>query len=202
MAFEVEIQVSDPKFFEALGNPEGFMPILGEAMTNIITRYRELAEVYAPESEANKPGRFNPRTGEPMGYYERGRGWWYPVLGHRALGLMGEIPLLRPHLKSPKTMGATALLAVGFQGVAGYKLRATSEQMHDRWSTEVQQNAEDVIGMLSNIASYSGLVVGLEQVELHRSRGWQTVVDVWDSTEMELTVDTQTAGALREYYNI
>jgi hypothetical protein len=33
---------------------------------------------YPPATEANRPGRVD-QDGNPMGYYERGRGWWYPV---------------------------------------------------------------------------------------------------------------------------
>ena len=202
MTFEVEITQSDPRFFEALQNPDGFIPVLGEAMKNIIDTYEERASVYAPESEANKPGRFNMLTHEPMGFYERGRGWWYPLLTHNTMGLAKEIPLLHVNLKAPHTKDVTTLMASGIRGVAGYRLIENSEQMHDRWTTEVQQNASEVIGKMSNSASYSGLVQGLLQVTLHRSRGWKTVVDTWESPEMQQVVTDETIKAIDQYYNL
>jgi hypothetical protein len=199
--YQVTITYSDPKFFEALADPEGFMPYLAGAMENIVTAYKEAAWDYAPESEANRPGRVN-ADGDPMGYYERGRGWWYPVITHNAIGLGAEIPLLKPHTKSPKTMGAMALIAQGFAGVAGYKLIPSSEQMHDRWVTNVQQNASNVIGRLSNTASYSGFVQGLDQTALHQSRGWQTVMDTWGRSDLQDTINVETLQALKAYYNL
>lgn len=43
------------------------------------------AEGYPPSSEANLPGRID-EDGRPLGYYERNRGWWYPLLRRSSLG--------------------------------------------------------------------------------------------------------------------
>lgn len=196
---EVTIQIDDPDFFKALENPAGFMPHLGQAMQEILQSYQEVAEVYAPESEANRPGRFD-QEGRPMGYYERGRGWWYPLITHNRLGMGSELPLLRPHDKAPKTMHAKTLMAEGFPGVAGYKLIPGSEQMHDRWSSEVHTTVDGVIGNLRNVASYAGDVQGKEQIPLHASRGWRTVEQSWEDPQVQAAVTEATNKALDAYY--
>jgi hypothetical protein len=197
--FDVTIDVQDPDFFKALEDPEGFLPYLGQAMQNILTVYQSVAEVYAPESDANSPGRFD-QEGRPMGYYERGRGWWYPLLTHNTLGLKDEIPTLRPHSKAPVTMKSMALMALGFPGVAGYRLIPNSEQMHDRWVWEVIFDPSEVIGNLSNIASYSSYVQGLDQVQLHQSRGWRTVMNSWEDPSVQSILMDETMKAVDAYY--
>lgn len=198
---QIDISYDDPEFFEALKDPDGLLPYLGDAMENILSVYQTVAEEYAPESEANRPGRFNMETKEPMGYYERGRGWWYPLITHITLG--GEdLPTVKPHKKSPKTMKSMRLLAVGFKGVAGYKLVPSSEQMHDRWEIGVGITSREVVGHLRNTASYSDLVQGSEQMGLHASRGWITVMTSWEDREVQDAVYSETAKALEKYYNI
>jgi hypothetical protein len=200
--YSVTIEYSDPRFFEALADPEGFLPFLADAMQNIVDAYQEIASVYAPESEANRPGRVD-KDGRPMGYYERGRGWWYPLTTHNTMGMGAEIPLLKPSTKAPKTMSITTLMAQGFTGgVTGYKLIPNSEQMNERWTNSVQQSASEVIGRLNNSASYSGLVQGMSQTALHRSRDWRTVVDAWAGDELSGIIIDETMQALKAYYNL
>lgn len=175
---ELTIEESDPEFFKALQNPQGFLPHLATAMENIVSEYQARAEVYAPESEANAPGRVN-ADGWPMGWYERGVGWW------------------EPDNRSIKRKGI-AVKDIAFQNIR-YRLTEPSQQMGDRWVTEVQQTANEVIGFLSNTATYSGYVQGMEQIALHRSRGWQTVMDIWESG-LQVEVDVQTTKALEAYY--
>jgi hypothetical protein len=203
MPVEMTITESDPTFFDALREPAKFMPILAESMKNIIEIYEERASVYAPESEANHPGRFSLVNHLPMGFYERGRGWWYPIMRQHTLGF-GGVQTIQPTMKAPKTKEITALRAVGMeiQGVVGYHLRETSEQMGDRWSTEVQQQSDAVLGMLSNTASYSGLVQGLMQAKLHRTRDWKTVIDTWEGDAMQMTVTDETMKAIDQFYHL
>jgi hypothetical protein len=200
-AVELQITYSDNAFFEALLDPGSIGPHLAEAMKNIMAEYQAVAAEYAPESEANKPGRVD-QDGNPMGYYERGRGWWYPLVTHNTLAGEGEIPVLRPHTKAPKTMKASTLAAVGIKSVTGYRLNPTSEQMADRWSTSVTQSGDEVVGQLTNTASYSDLVQGLEQVLLHQSRGWRTVVTSWQDNDLVLFVNDQTFKAINAFYHL
>ena len=200
-AFEVEIRFDDPDFFKALQDPEGFMPFLASAMQEILTVFEKVASNYAPESEANRPGRFD-SEGKPMGYYERGRGWWYPLITHNALGMGSELPTVKPHLKSPKTLSSMSTLAVGFKGVAGYRLVPNSEQMHDKWVWDVIPSNEEVIGNLSNLASYSSYVQGMDQTGLHASRDWQTVMVSWESDEVQKATMDYTIDAIDAYYRL
>lgn len=195
---QIEITWEDPEFFRALEDPDGFLPYLSEAMQKILTVYQSVAEVYAPESEANRPGRVD-QEGNPMGYYERGRGSWYPLVTHATLG-EADLPTVRPHLKSPTTLKTTALLAEGLGRVTGYRLRPTSEQLHDRWLWEVIQDPHEIIGNLANTASYSSYVQGLSRTKLHEKRGWQTVMVSWGDPRVQHTVDEATLKALTEYY--
>ena len=133
-----------------------------------------------------------------MGYYERGRGSWYPLV--TKLTLNEDLPKVRPHLKAPSTLKTPALLAEGFSNVVGYRLRPTSQQMHDRWLWEVIQDPTEIIGNLSNTATYSGYVQGLRRTKLHESRGWIEVLESWDDSRVQSVVDEATLKALNEYY--
>jgi hypothetical protein len=137
-----------------------------------------------------------------MGYYERGRGWWKPVTYHIRPSLRGEIPTLKLHSKAPYTMGAEVLGAEGIDGVTGYELVGGSEQMHDRWEHGVSTAEGDVVGLLKNTASYSGEVQGFEQLPLHASRAWRTVMDSWKDPDVQHTVDAETMHAVDKYYNL
>jgi hypothetical protein len=198
---DITITEDDPKFFEALENPEGFLPILAEAMANIMTEFVAGVEKPAPESDANAPGRTD-RNGRPMGYYERGRGWWYPIRTHNKLGLGRDLPRLGLNARAPHTLGSRALIAKGINGVAGYKLSAVSEQLEENWRADVIQNADEVIGILSNLASYGGYVQGVDQTALHQSREWNTYLDIWESAHMQAVVVDETMKALKTYYNL
>jgi hypothetical protein len=198
--FEVVIEWDDPQFKQALEDPQGFVPHLALAMKDITEGFQDQASVYAPESEANAPGRVD-QDGHPIGFYERGRGWWYPVMNRSTLG-KGAMGTVRPNLKAPTTFRRRAMLAAGFPGVIGYKLRPTSEQMHDQWSNEVSVEQDGVTGRVTNEASYSDDVVGLGQTALHQSRGWTNVELVWNSQDMQNLVDEVTLRALNDYYNL
>ena len=201
MDISVQIDYDDPEFFKALENPEGFFPILGDAMENILTVFEAVASEYAPESEANRPGRVD-EEGHPIGYYERGRGWWYPLVTKREISIKEDLPVLRPHTLAPKTMEARTLLAEGIRAVAGYRLIPNSEQMHDQWEQGVGITAHEVTGFLRNTASYSDYVQGASQIDLHKKRGWQTVITSWNSPEVQRAVDEQTTLAIVKYFRV
>ena len=196
---EYTIDIQDPGFFKALENPDGFLPFLDRAMANTLTAFQAVAEIYAPESEANRPGRVD-ENGDPMGYYERGRGWWYPLLTHNTMGMAEEIPVIGPHSKSPTTLKSIKTLAIGIKGVAGYKLIPNSQQMHDRWTWDVNHSSGEVIGHLMNSATYSPYVQGMEQDPLHRVRGWSTVMDSWEDDLTQSTVMDEVKLAVDAYF--
>lgn len=197
---EIEIVQEDPEFFQALEDPKGFYPFLVDAMRNIMAAYKTQAEIYAPESEANKPGRVT-KDGKPMGYYERGRGWWYPLLTHNTM-TQGEFPEMGIHSKAPKTMGTTTIAMKDIPVVKGYRLIPSSEKMHDQWSVDVIQTADEVVGVMINTASYSGYVQGVEhQTVLHKSREWRNVEGSYETTEVQQAIAEETNKALHDYYN-
>lgn len=74
-------KIENPGLFDAIKNaPQKVKPYIISAMQDavfIIQAALGYAE-YPESSEANRPGRFD-EDGDPIGYYERGRGWWYPV---------------------------------------------------------------------------------------------------------------------------
>ena len=91
MADAVELVIETPEpFWDNIQHPEKFPQYVEPAMSNIMGEFKTEMEVYAPESEANAPGRTD-RNGEPMGYYERGRGWWYPVKGRDTILQAGRL---------------------------------------------------------------------------------------------------------------
>ncbi len=196
---ELTVEYSDPEFFQALSNPEGLLPHLEDAMQTIMAEFVARASVPAPESEANKPGRID-QDGRPMGYYERGRGWWYPILTKNMLAK--GIPSVGRHSKAPHTMGAMMLRARRNLNAAGYRLSPTSEQMEDNWQAEISLERDEVIGELMNFASYSGFVQGYEQIQLHKERGWQNVQSTWNSDEMQAVVSEATDRAIAEFFNL
>lgn len=197
----VQIDYEDPEFFKALESPEGFFPILGDAMENILSVFEGVAAEYAPESEANRPGRVD-GEGHPIGYYERGRGWWYPLVTKQTISMKENLPTLRPHMLAPKTMEAKTLLAEGIRAVAGYRLIPNSEKMHDQWEQGVGITQREVTGFLRNTASYSDYVQGANQIGLHAERGWQTVIASWNSKEVQEVVDEQTTLAIVKFFRV
>ncbi len=197
----VEIDYQDPEFFKALEDPSGFFPILGDAMENILSVFEVVASEYAPESEANRPGRTD-SEGHPIGYYERGRGWWYPLVTKQTINMKEELPTLRPHLLAPKTMEAKTLLAERIPMVSGYRLVPNSEKMHDQWEQGVGITQREVTGYLRNTASYSSYVQGPDQIQLHKSRDWQTVMVSWNDPEVQRAVDEQTTQAIIKFFRV
>lgn len=198
---QLTIEYSDPQFFAALADPEGILPHLQDAMHGIMTEFIAQAELPAPESAANKPGRLD-QDGRPLGYYERGRGWWYPLMTHNTLGLQSEIPTLGQHRKAPHTLGVSSLKAKGFQGVAGYRLIPNSEQMEENWHAEVTLQGNEVIGDLTNFASYSGYVQGQDQTRLMQELQWQKVSEIWNTQPVQDAVTTETMNAVETYYHL
>lgn len=125
--------------------------------------------VYPSSSSANQPGRWYRAPdgyARPMGYYERGRGWWYPIM---TPGLPGT--------KRRKAFGQTGAGAGRRQGVAYYKLdkHKQSETLGRRWATAQPSPLTVVVG---NNAKYARFVQGEEQARFHARRGWKKALDV------------------------
>jgi hypothetical protein len=197
---EIIIERSDEDFFNALENLQEFLPYLENAMTKIMSDFKDVASVYAPESEANRPGRFD-ANGRPMGFYERGRGWWYPIIGDGKRSVIGkEAPPIGSG--SIKTKGVKEILDTRSAIVRGYRLRETSEQMDTKWETEVVANSEEVLGYLRNTASYADYVQGANQTLLHKSRDWRTVFDSWLDDKLQGAIDEATTEAINKFFGL
>ena len=200
MVDTVEFVLETPEpFWDNIQHPEKFRQYVEPAMSNIMDEFKDEMEVYAPETAANAPGRVD-RDGRPMGYYERGRGWWYPVMQRETINMAGRLAgagMGRPKAKFGKAVG---VIKGGRRfGVAGYKLIPSSQQMGDRWVTALQSETDSITGTLFNGASYSGLVQGTEQTELMASIGWNAIDAIWAGDSMQSTLDKEIGGALDQF---
>lgn len=154
--------------------PELAMREITAAMQRSVLTLQGWIAVYPPESEGNLPGRVkvvtrNGRTrAEPLGYYERGRGWWYP-LKRRPEGKVGK--RLGTQRLSKKQAEALGMLGV----VAGYRLRRTSERLGTRWTSEVVVRADAVIGEVGTVVGYADAVQGAGQRDIFAERKWGTI---------------------------
>lgn len=146
--------------------PKIAVPLALEAMDKSTLAVLGIVSVYPPESDANQPGRVSIKTHRPMGWYDRGVGWWYPVLRQKTLG---EKPL--------KSKGAILLgkRKQKWAGVAGYKLGQRSERLRARWAHEVKHEEGEIIGEIGNTASYQRYVNGMKQSRLMERRGWKRI---------------------------
>ncbi len=196
---ELEITSPDPIFFENIQHPENFIHYADNAMMHIMDEFKAEMEVYAPEDEANAPGRIGP-DGEPLGWYERGRGWWYPIKRMNTLQLAGRVAGAGAGLSRAK-FGKRVGVVPGkrVSGVVGYKLIPSSEQMGDRWVVAVITEDDVVIGRLFNGASYSDYVQGLGQSALMAERQWNAVLDIWNGDPMQGTIDREITDALDKF---
>lgn len=183
---------------DALKNaPEKILPILTRAMTLITRTVQANIAEYPPATDANRPGRAN-AAGEPLGYYERGRGWWYPVMREKTLG--GNLGVL---FGAELTSGAGKrykIKSIRTKAV-GYKLAngGTSEMLGRSWDSRIETTDNYVLGVISNNTSYAPYVQGDEQAAIHAARGWQTIDNaiIVSMPEIERLLDE----AVDEYLN-
>ena len=159
--------------------PEVAVPLATRAMMQSLAVVQDELATYPPDSEANRPGRFD-ENGEPLGYYERGRGWWYPL----------KRPIYGPFQKGQlgKRGGIVRLgkkKAVTLK-VAGYKLRRTSERLGTKWTNRVQVFDQAIVGEVGTTVSYADAVQGASQAGYHAQRGWQTADQVLEAKAPEI----------------
>lgn len=148
-------------------NPSQMQRATDVATTAIAQALMERLKPYPPATAANRPGRwYMPPRGKPrpMGYYERNRGYWYPIIGGSKLYAIGG--------GAPKKSRGT-LLARGTQKLymAGYRLRPSSEQLGKSWTVRRTNNG----AILSNNATYAAYVHSAdEQADVMAEIGWKT----------------------------
>ena len=122
-------------------------------------------KTYPKSTAANKPGRFSDK-GRPLGYYERNRGYWSPIVSKSTLtlGSFGHYGKAFGRIKGSATQRKTGT-------VAGYKLTSHSEQLGKKWSMRL--GADYVI--IANSASYAKWVQGAKtQSNVMKNIGWET----------------------------
>lgn len=172
----------EPQGFEKLLKgleemPEVARPIFEQAMENSLAVVHDILAEYPPETEANQPGRFSLKTRKPMGFYERGRGWWYPVMRPESLGtFLGK---RQGAIKTPKRL-------TQFSRVAGYKLRQTSERLGTKWARRIEYQPVEVTGEVGTTVSYADAVQGDQQAHIHAGRGWVTAEQALEQAEEEI----------------
>ena len=166
--------------------PDKAKPLVEEAMTKCVAMLHDKLAEYPPSTAANQPGRMHivKRNGipkeEPMGYYERGRGWWYPL----------KSPIYGPF--QPGQLGKRAgLVRLGSRKskelkVSGYKLRRTSERLGTKWTTQVKVDDKSAVGEVGTMVSYADYVQGNKQPALFGMRGWKTIDAVLDEVTPQI----------------
>ena len=211
VVLERELIMSDPSTIEIKGfeellkalreAPEKVMPYLSKAMHLSVRAVQARVAEDTPSSAANQPGRVD-EEGKPMGYYERGRGWWYPVLQSRTLG--SEIGVAFGAETAKRAAKRHKVKSI--PTVAGYKLAGggLSERLGAKWDTQVIEQDEGILGVIGNNVSYADYVQGARQSKLHEARGWQTVQKALDASMDEIyeffgdAVDEYTKNELSE----
>ena len=188
--------------------PERAMAAMERAMHTSVNLLEGRAKVYPPATSANRPGRVR-GDGRPMGYYERHRGWWYPLTTARTLG--GS--------RYGKSRGPSALQEGGLvrapkalRGqVLAYRLAkkrgkpGSSEFLGQRWASEVRRDGTSILGVVGNTASYAGPVKGFREGDLRQSRrmqaiGWPSIEDDFEAVtpDIQAAFDAAVDGLLKE----
>lgn len=168
MSDVLEIKGFDELLKALKETPQKVMPYLKKAMTLSVRAVQERVAEYPNATEANQPGRISMKTHKPMGYYERGRGWWYPLTTDRTLGgKMGKsLGQVKAGAKIKKTTTAK-----------GYRLAGggESEMLGRSWDAQTIEQENAIIGLIGNNTSYATYVQGDKQWRVHAARDWITV---------------------------
>lgn len=137
-----------------------------QAMNDIALAVEGEIKPYPPATEANRPGRVN-ADGKPLGYYERGRGWWYPVMAARQLG---------------------AELGKRKGQVRGYKLAGggLSQKLQAKWTSTAYKEGRGYVAEVGTNVTYAPFVQGSKQPALFNQRGWKTADEVLTKLEPDI----------------
>jgi hypothetical protein len=179
MSEVLEIKGFDELLKALKESPQKVMPYLKKAMTFSVRLVQERVAEYPPSTEANQPGRISVATRKPMGYYERGRGWWYPLVTNRTLG--GKMGKSFGQIKAPKAIKSITT-------VKGYRLAGggESEMLGRSWDTQVVERDNTAIGLVGTNTSYADYVQGDKQAQFHGARGWPVVDESLSASQDEI----------------
>jgi hypothetical protein len=205
MGQELEIRGFDELLQALRDAPEQARPLVEAALQDSLALLHERLASYPPASAANRPGRTRivKRSGQvrevPQGYYERGRGWWYPVMRARTLGerLGVRHGALSANQARRRYQGGKPL-----GEVAGYKLRPGSERLGTKWTTRVSVTEFGAVGEIGTNVSYADYVQGRKQPTLFGMRGWQTLDQALEASRDEIEAAfAQAAAQWAEEFN-
>jgi hypothetical protein len=151
--------------------PDTARPIIEKAVSKACYAVVGQLKEYPPATEANRPGRKTKR-GRPMGYYERGRGSWYPVMRRETILASGVN--VNGKMRYGKTRGV--IKARSGSDVAGYKLSrgGRSQQLGKHWAVHVSTTQAGIEGIIGTTVSYAK-PVHVNQPPIFAIRGWKTV---------------------------
>lgn len=162
--------------------PEAALKELEQEMQYAVFVLQEQLAEYPPSTAANRPGRTN-ADGKPMGFYERGAGWWYPIMRRATLGQ-------KPKKSAGAMLKGRAGKLFGAQvnaGVSEYKLRRDSEALGRSWTTQVTRGDGFIAGEVGTDTSYAPWLVDDEkQARRMQQIGWVTVGTVMSAQEEEI----------------
>lgn len=185
------IEIKNPELLEAFKTaPKDFLPYLTDAMQDVLFIVQGTLGYagYPASTAANMPGRVD-QFGDPLGYYERGRGWWYPVKRHETLGGKNSVS---EGVQTLDAAGRRHKIKVKHIAVVGYKLAknkngvpGTSEVLGKSWTTRVTTSQEEVQGEVGTPVTYANNVQGFDIPEYMQAIGW-------------LDMDTRLAGVMPE----
>ncbi len=195
----IEIEGFDELLKALKDAPKTVMPFLKVAMTYSVRAIQSRVAEYPPSTASNQPGRMhmvtlkrksgNVQVERPMGYYERGRGWWYPVLEHSIIQDAGRLAGAFSG-KSKAVFGKTRGVIKAKKGaaLAGYKLASggTSEMMGRSWDAQVTTEKSAVLGMVGNNTSYVEYVQGGKQTSLHQAHEWKTLDQALEESQEDI----------------
>lgn len=164
--------------------PEEARAELTEAMQQAVYLLQAQLAQYPPSTAANRPGRTG-ADGRPLGFYERGQGWWYPLMRRATLGAK---PLksagAMQKSRADKLFGG---FGMGHAGVAGYKLRRTSETFGRSWTTRVTSGDGFIVGEVGTDTSYAPwLVDDARQARRMQQIGWATAGTALSEAEADI----------------
>jgi len=163
--------------------PELAQKELTVAMTRSVRLVESIVKPYPPATDSNKPGRVG-KNGRAMGYYERGRGWWYPVMQAKTLGeVLG------------KAEGSISAPRKGSR-VVGYKLSKcnTSQNLGRKWTVAVTSDSQSVEGVVGNTVDYAEYVQGKRQAAIHKLHDWKTLDDAVSEAEPAIMKEFENAA--------
>ena len=159
--------------------PDKAIPLAIKAMDQSALAIIGEVKQYPSETAANRPGRFN-ALGRPLGYYQRGEGWYYPIMQR------STIAGIRSGRATGVNRGNKYTRAMG---VAGYKRgKKTSEELGRKWAHKTEMEGSEVVTSVGNNASYVLPVQGPinEQSKVMAAIGWEAIDDAIDKVKPDI----------------